>query len=235
MEGGMKIVKVLLMVFNIIFVIVGFALIGAGAYVQTQLTDVASIFGSQYNGPGILLIFVGVIIFLIAAFGCLGACRENHCCIMTFAGLLVVIFILEIGGGIAGFVLRDQIENTAVEKMEEAQHNYPNSTDVQEGWKFIQQSFECCGADNYTSWKGILTEPPESCCKSIGTKECTARSFTNTAGIYTKSCKEGIIDWLKKNVILLGGIGIGLAFVQVFGICLACCLGKAIKKEYEVV
>ncbi|XP_046364084.1 CD63 antigen-like [Haliotis rufescens] len=235
MEGGMKIVKVLLMVFNIIFVIVGCALIGVGAYVQTQLTDVASIFGSEYNGPGILLIFVGVIIFLIAAFGCLGACRENHCCIMTFAGLLVVIFILEIGGGIAGFVLRDQIESTAVEKMEKAQGRYNSSQDVREGWKFIQQSFKCCGADNYTSWERYLPKPPESCCKSIGSIECQDRSFTNTGDIYTKSCTNGIIDWLKQNVILLGGIGIGLAFVQVFGICLACCLGKAIKKEYEVV
>ncbi|XP_067687337.1 CD63 antigen-like [Haliotis asinina] len=235
MEGGMKVVKILLMVFNIIFVIVGCALIGAGAYVQTQLHDVASIFGSQYNGPGILLIFVGVIIFLIAAFGCLGAWRENHCCIMTFAGMLVVIFILEIGGGIAGFVLRDQIESTAVQKMEEAQHKYLNSSDVKEGWNFIQRTFDCCGADNYTSWEGILPRPPESCCKSIGSTDCDARSFNNTEGIYTKSCKEGIIDWLKKNVILLGGIGLGLAFIQIFGICLACCLGKAIKKEYEVV
>nr|APM87502.1 CD63 [Haliotis discus discus] len=234
MEGGMKIVKGLLMVFNIIFVIVGCALIGVGAYVQTQLTDVASIFGSEYNGPGILLIFVGVIIFLIAAFGCLGACRENHCCIMTFAGLLVVIFILEIGGGIAGFVLRDQIESTAVKKMEEAQGKF-NKTDVKEGWKFIQQSFKCCGADNYTSWEQFLPQPPESCCKSIGSIECKDRSYNKTDGIYTKSCTKGIIDWLKSNVILLGGIGIGLAFVQVFGICLACCLGKAIKKEYEVV
>ncbi|XP_071103559.1 CD63 antigen-like [Haliotis cracherodii] len=235
MEGGMKIVKVLLMVFNIIFVIVGCALIGVGAYVQTQLTDVASIFGSEYNGPGILLIFVGVIIFLIAAFGCLGACRENHCCIMTFAGLLVVIFILEIGGGIAGFVLRDQIESTAVEKMEKAQAQFNTSKDVQDGWKFIQQSFKCCGADNYTSWHEYLTKPPESCCKSIGSTACASRSFNSTDAIYTKSCKKGIVDWLKQNVILLGGIGIGLAFVQVFGICLACCLGKAIKKEYEVV
>lgn len=234
MEGGMKIVKFLLMFFNIIFVIVGIALIAVGAYVQTQLKDVASIFGSEYNGPGILLIFVGVIIFLIAAFGCLGACRENHCCIMTFAGLLVVIFILEIGAGIAGFVLKDQIEKTAEQRLQEAE-NKINNTDVKNGWKFIQQKFHCCGASNITDWIGKLPVPPESCCKSIGSTECGNRSFEDTSALYQDSCKVGMINWLKDNIIIIGGIGIGLAFVQVFGICLACCLGKAIKKEYEVV
>lgn len=230
----MKLVKLLLMVFNIIFVLVGIALIGIGGYVQTALKDVASIFGSEYNGPGILLIVVGVIIFLIAAFGCLGACRENHCCIMTFAGLLVVIFILEIGGGIAGFVLRDQVEKTAVKRLEDAEARI-NITSVAKGWDFIQQKFKCCGSDGVKRWENYLPKPPKSCCKSVGSTGCQNRNFNSTVGLYTKSCKDGIIGWLKSNVILIGGIGIGLAFVQVFGICLACCLGKAIKKEYEVV
>jgi len=36
-------------------------------------------------------------------------------------------------------------------------------------------------------------------------------------------------------VAVIGGVGIGLAFVQVVGIMFACCLARAIKKEYEVV
>lgn len=63
--------------------IAAIALIAVGAYVQIKLTDYYEFFGNQYTGPGILLIVVGVFIFLIAFFGCMGAIKENYCLTMT--------------------------------------------------------------------------------------------------------------------------------------------------------
>uniref|UniRef100_A0A2C9KTG3 Tetraspanin n=1 Tax=Biomphalaria glabrata TaxID=6526 RepID=A0A2C9KTG3_BIOGL len=234
-EGGMKCVKYLLFVFNLIFVIAGIGLIAAGAYVKVKLDQYYDFFGSDYVGPGILLIIVGVIIFLLAFFGCCGAIKENYCLTMTFAVFLGIIFVLEIAAGIAGFVLRDDIDREIDDILTKTLPKYNNSSGIRKTWDSLQDEFHCCGPDNYTQWKsmGIFSggNLPASCCKDSK----LACSTNDTSNIYNEGCVSKFEDWLKDKVAIIGGVGIGLAFVQVVGILFACCLARAIKKEYEVV
>jgi hypothetical protein len=55
-------------------------------------------------------IVLGVLILMIAAFGCCGAYKENYCCIMIFAVILIIIFICELAAGIAGFIYKDKVD-----------------------------------------------------------------------------------------------------------------------------
>lgn len=235
-EGGMKCIKLLLFVFNLIFVIAGIGLIATGAYVNIKMNEYYDFFGNDYLGPGILVIVVGVLIFLVAFFGCCGAYKENYCLVMTFAVTLTIIFILEIAGGIAGFVLRGKIEDDVSNVLKDAMKNYGQADHdgVTKAWDKLQEEFTCCGVDNYTDWTNAtstLASPPISCCKASNAN-CTT---TDTNQIFTEGCKRSFQDFLKDKVAIIGGVGIGLAFVQLVGIMFACCLGRAIRKEYEVV
>lgn len=231
-EGGIKCIKYLLFVFNLLFVVAGIGLIATGAYVNIKMDEYYDFFGKEYLGPGILIIVVGVLIFLIAFFGCCGAIRENYCLTMTFAVSLAIIFILEIAGGITGFVLRDKIEDDVKDVLQDAMQNY-NKTGydgVTKTWNKLQEEFDCCGVTSNLDWKEKRDmNPPDSCCKVAG---CNT-ALNNT--VYTSGCTDKMEDWLKGKVAIIGGVGIGLAFVQVVGIMFACCLARAIRKEYEVV
>jgi len=230
-EGQMKCVKYLLFFFNLIFVLAGIALIATGAYVKIKLDEYYDFFQDDYMGPGILLIVVGVVIFLLAFFGCCGAYKDNYCLTMTFAVMLGLIFILELAGGIAGFVLRNDIEDDVDTTLRKATLNYgkPKHDGVTKAWDKLQDEFDCCGVDNATDWKAVLpANPPESCCADVAAT-CT---YTNA---YPKGCKTAFEDWLKDKIAIVGGVGIGLAFIQIVGILFACCLARAIRKEYEVV
>lgn len=230
-EGGMKCIKMLLFVFNLLFVIAGIGLIAAGAYVKIKLTEYSDVVGNDYIGPGILLIIVGVIIFLLAFFGCCGAIKENYCLTMTFAVCLAIIFVLEIAGGIAGFVMRDTIEDEINKVLYDSMERYNGDSGVQKTWNKIQEEFECCGVNSTLDWKEKANATiPDSCCKDAATCD-----VSKTADLYDKGCSPKFEDWLKKQVAIIGGVGIGLAFVQVVGILFACCLARAIRKEYEVV
>lgn len=226
-EGGMKCVKYLLFAFNLVFVIAAIALIAVGVYVQVQLHDYLSFFSGKVNAAAILIIVVGAIIFFIAGFGCCGAIKENYVCTMVFAVLLAVIFIFELAGGIAGFVMRDELKNEVEGKMIDAEANYYSQEGVRKSWDAVQKEFHCCGVKTSAEWKKFnQTYFPESCCEKE--KPCKT-------DIYSDPCLDKFTEFVKENIMKIGGVGIGLAFIQIVGIIFACCLARAIRKEYEIV
>lgn len=218
----MKCIKFLLFGFNLIFVLAAIGLIAVGAYVQIKLKDYFELIEGSFSSAAALCIAVGVIIFFIAVFGCCGAFKENYCCTMIFAVLLVIIFILEIAAGIAGFVLRGKVEHYVEEYMDKT---LAGDNKV---WDTVQKDFKCCGVRNYTDWNTLANKTaPASCCVKAG---CTP-----PAGIYEGGCLNKFETWLKDKIYIVGAVGIALAFIQIVGILFACCLARAIKKEYEVV
>lgn len=233
----MKCVKYLLFAFNLIFVIAAIALIAVGAYVQIKLVDYYDFFGNDYTGPGILLIVVGVFIFFIAFFGCMGALKENYCLTMSFAVFLAVVFIVMIAGGIAAYVLRNDIESEVVSILTEAEQNYDKNNGVASTWDKLQREFSCCGVKNYTEWEKLnLTSTfPVSCCRNPEDPQCTGNKPISEGLVWKIGCEDAFISWMKSKVAILGGVGIGLAFIMVVGVLFACCLARAIRKEYEVV
>jgi CD63 antigen len=65
------------------FQISGIAILAVGAIIQNFYTNYSDfLLGNFFVGP-VLLIVVGVIVFVVAFFGCCGAVKENHCMIMT--------------------------------------------------------------------------------------------------------------------------------------------------------
>lgn len=235
-EGGMKCVKYLLFAFNLIFFLAGLGLIIAGALVQTKFNAYFDFFGGQFSAAAILLIVVGAVIFIIGFFGCCGAYKENYCMVMTFAILLGLIFILEIAAGITAYVLRDKVNSVVKDNLDKAQRNYDNNhKGVMDTWDQAQKEFQCCGVGNWTDWSGKgsvgVGQVPPSCCLE-GT-DCTTNPNRNN--VYIDGCMVKFTTWIEDNIFIIGGVGIGLAFVQVMGIVLAVCLGRSIKKEYEVV
>jgi len=229
-EGGMKCVKYLLFAFNFVFFLAGLALIIAGAVVQTKLNTYNAFFGGTFGSVAILLIVVGCIIFVIGFFGCCGAVKENYCMVMTFGVLLSIIFIIEIAAGIAGFVMRNQLEEIVNKDLKKSLAEYNTSTEVAIAWDKTQDTFKCCGVTSKADWAPYFKgDPPypESCCKD---NDC-AKNKTP----YSDPCMTAIKDWIESNIYAVAGVGIGLAFVQIVGVIFACCLARSIKKEYEVV
>ncbi|XP_053386083.1 CD63 antigen-like, partial [Mercenaria mercenaria] len=206
-----------------IFQIVAIALIAVGAYVQIALKDYFDLIEGSFSSAAALLIAVGVIIFFIAFFGCCGAYKENRTCVLIFAGLLIIIFIMEIAGGIAGFVLKGQVEKTVEKYMKD---NIKKNATV---WDKLQKEFKCCGIHSASDWE--RNDLPDSCCVTPSAG-CT---YNNTATYYTKGCLDTFTNWVEDHVYYVGAVGIAFAFIQLVGILFACCLARAIKKEYEVV
>ena len=230
---GMRVIKYLLFIFNLLFFLIGLALIVAGALVQTKFRMYFVFFGGQVNVAAIMLIAIGVIIFIVAFFGCLGAVMENNCMLMTFSVLLTLVFILEVSAAIAAYLLNNKLKDMISNKMLESMNDYSDHAEVREVWNNTQQMMKCCGSKDYKDWQPYLEkiQVPDSCC--IKNDDCGNMYKINPSEgkIYVKGCAQGLIDWAKSHIAIIAGVALGVAFVEIIGIILACCLGFSINKE----
>ena len=93
----------------LLFQLSGLFLIVTGGVVQGAYSQYLDFLGDQFFSTPVFLVIVGCIIFFVAFFGCCGAIKENHCMTLTFSILLGIIFLMEIGAGIAAYRLKSEV------------------------------------------------------------------------------------------------------------------------------
>lgn len=237
MEGAMSCVKYLVFIFNFLFWVSGIAIIVVGSLIYVQLNKYNEVLNDNFTAAVVLLIVVGCIVTIIAFFGCCGACKENHCMIMTFAVLLGIIFVLELAAGITCYVYRSEIDNIAGQEFNKAWSSYGIDEEVSKTIDFIQHDMKCCGVNNYTDydnyeWHKKNKGVPTSCCIEDSPSKCDT---TNPSQIYVDGCYNKLKNELESDVLVVAGVGVGVAFIQLIGVAFACCMASAIRKNYEVV
>lgn len=235
-EGGMKCVKFLLFFFNFIFWICGLALIIVGILVQVAFHDNLMIKDASASAIPILIIAVGVIIFFIAFFGCCGAWKENYCMVTTFAILLSVIIIIEIGAAIAGYIYRGKITTIVQTGLADMITKYNTSEEITQAVNRLQKDLKCCGANNASDWVKYMPDGisvPDSCCITI-TTNCGHETMLDASKVYQKGCSSAMEQVLKKNIQWIIVAALVIAFLQIMGIVFSCMLMRGIRSGYEV-
>lgn len=237
-SGGMVLIKYLLFFFNFIFWLSGLALIVVGAVIKAKYGDFVEISSSSLTTGPVFLIVIGVIVAIVGFLGCCGAYKENYCMVTTFAILLAIIFILEIAAGAVAYAYKDKLEGYVKDGLENGVDKYATDKVIQKAMDKAQKEFGCCGVDNYTDYFKAPddTKFPESCCKEgeTGCPTNVGEAKKNASKLNSKGCLSELEKYLKDHIIVVGGVGIGIAFIQLIGIIFACCLMRSIKKEYEV-
>nr|XP_006823920.1 PREDICTED: CD151 antigen-like [Saccoglossus kowalevskii] len=122
--------------------------------------------------------------------------------------------------------------------------DYGNVKYVTDAWNEAQLIFECCGVYGYedyqeTSWfESSPLAYPVTCCKIVNYKsatpvdpeKCYEMENVDWAGKYmnTRGCINQFQSWVHDNVYILGGVSIGVACLQLFGMIFAICLCRNI-------
>ena len=157
--------------------------------------------------------------------------------ILAFSILLLLVFILELSGGIAGYVLRDRAHDFLSHTLNESLHSYNSSNETQKLWYTMQTSVECCGTNSYADWEDVFHNDllPLSCCPqsplAVGIDFCN----TTSPNMYPKGCLEQFGTFVMNHAAVLRGAGVGIAFIQLLGIVLACLLARHTRTHYESV
>ncbi|XP_069623857.1 tetraspanin-33-like isoform X1 [Ranitomeya imitator] len=237
-----QVVKYSLFISCYIFWVASGLLIAVGFY--AKLCKETGVVDSLTADPAILLIVVGMLMFIITFFGCMGALRDVHLLLKIFAGLLIVVLILQLVAAVLGFIFSGMVLDKASSVMLRAIIYYREDLDLQNFIDYIQKKFECCGVNSYKDWSTNIyfycrdANPslercgvPYSCCikekdqivinTMCGYETQNLMSWQAEERIFIDGCLDKIVSWGRGNLLFLGYIALGLILLEIVVICLA--------------
>ncbi|KAF5306166.1 hypothetical protein FQR65_LT07442 [Abscondita terminalis] len=132
---------------------------------------------------------------------------------LLFAISLLIIFITELAVGIAAAVFRNDFQETLKNTLNSSLKNYKTDDYDKTAWDNIQNNLMCCGVESEKDWR---YGKPSSCCKDL-------KKIPNgycMSGFYETGCFTKLILKFESKLVILIGVGIGVAFLQIAGIVL---------------
>lgn len=190
-----------------------------------------------------MLIGTGAIIVIFGLFGCFATCRGSPWMLKLYAMFLTLVFLAELVAGISGFVFRFEIKQFIDTAYTVAVKNYTSTDTRSNAVDTIQRTLHCCGKESYKDWLDsnyykTNDKIPDSCCREV--TNCTAEVLKNPekfeADLYDQGCFTLVTQVMENNLGIIAGISFGIAFFQLIGMFLACCLSRYItNNQYEMV
>uniref|UniRef100_A0AAY4CZ11 Tetraspanin n=1 Tax=Denticeps clupeoides TaxID=299321 RepID=A0AAY4CZ11_9TELE len=218
LNGCGQISKCIVILFNIILAIDGLVMLGLGLWLRFS-AETRGYFDIDMNTKqfvvGIaVLIAIGALMLIIAAFGDYGACNESRTALGIFAGLLAFLIILEIGSGVWVFTQSKEVADNLAEFYATVYAQYINKRDP--SLKFtltvINNGLSCCGI-------GGGLEP-------FVRDTCPKMSFLET--FTYPSCVNVITDLFESKAPVILGFFLGNAAIMIATLICSLSLSKAI-------
>lgn len=234
--------KTFLISYSLIFWFTGVILLAVGVWGKVSLEAYFSLASEESTNAPYVLIGTGAIIVIFGLFGCFATCRGSPWMLKLYAMFLTLVFLAELVAGVSGFIFRHEIKAKLDVAYKNAVKSYNSTESSASAVDTIQRTLHCCGVKNYTDWgetpyfkeKGI----PASCCKP--NSKCSPETLKdlNKAGpeVYNEGCFALVTNAMEANLGIIAGISFGIAFFQLIGIFLSCCLSRYItNNQYEMV
>jgi len=231
--------KGLFLIFNLVFWITGLALLIVGiltkfsfGYMMKLSTEI------NYDLAPYIIIGCGVFVILVGFLGCWAAVKEHGWALKIYMFVLIVLFIAEIIGAITGYILRKKMDSGLKKGITNGVDNYYSNVDLKDAMDQIQTKLHCCGATSYKDYfqnktTGNSTVEIESVPKSCCIKDDSTCKYANLKdipedkmGINTKGCYDTLLHQAQKNILIVGGVAVGIAVFQILGVLCAFVLTK---------
>ena len=204
MKWRISVIKYFMLFFNFLFCLSGFTLIVFGGIIWVKYVEHLRFINSVFDEAVLFLVFVGAVLFVIGIIGCHGVALESHCMITTFVALLAIIYIFEIAAGVLVLILKKNVEEALLRDF----NSYQKEGDTGRFYDWLQTELKCCG---YNGPSDSNKEVPDIC------------------KTYREGCRYKLGKFAQENLLLVGGIGTGFAFLQLLSIVFTFSLMKEIK------
>ncbi|XP_065573541.1 tetraspanin-9-like isoform X2 [Artemia franciscana] len=248
LEGCGKCIKYTMFLSNFLILFGGIAVLAVGIWTLVEHAYLETLVGTNlYKASAVILVITGSIVSVISFLGCMGAVKEVKCLLLTYFILMFGIFITMLVGGILAYAFRDKVKEILTARLlasvPEAYNNQtqnPRSLAITEAWDLAQRKMNCCGVEGnagYAVWRKMNKgfQPPNpnvvprACCKLNSDKTPMSCQATPTEkNAHLNGCFPKILQTITDSGTVVGGVGVGIAFVMLLGMIFSMALFKAI-------
>uniref|UniRef100_A0A671QVY7 CD9 antigen-like n=2 Tax=Sinocyclocheilus anshuiensis TaxID=1608454 RepID=A0A671QVY7_9TELE len=151
MDGCAQMCKCFLILFNILFALLGFGLVALGMWLrfgaETRGFFDIDLNTTQFNIGVMVLVVTGVLMLLVAIIGDCGACNHSKPALSVFSGLLSVLIIIEIAAGVMAFMWSGRVADELVKFYTTIYAQYLNTRSPGQAvtLRLFHNAFDCCG------------------------------------------------------------------------------------------
>ncbi|XP_008410619.1 CD9 molecule a isoform X1 [Poecilia reticulata] len=225
LSGGERCIKYLMFAFNLVFWLAGTAVLAVGLWLKLDSKTNSLLQGENspyvfYTGVYVL-IAVGAVMMVVGFLGCCGAIQESPLMLGLFFSFLLIIFAVEIAAGFWGFSNQNKVLDLINGFYRQTYEDYSKTRDdgLKETLRLIQNELYCCGL------QGRIGETYPDLCPPAEDLDM----------FIIKSCPDVIDEVFNSKLHIVGGIGITIGVIMVFGLIFTMLLCCAIRKSREVV
>ncbi|KAM5332650.1 tetraspanin-19 isoform 1-T1 [Glossophaga mutica] len=240
-KSKLLILKYFLNLINGAFLVLGFLLMGFGAWL---LLDRNSFFAAlDENNDFVVYIFgiligTGSAIVFLCLLGFLGIHNEIRWILILYTVLLMWACGVQVALSALTFTKKEEVHQVWRDEIDLVISQY-GSKDMPEDipkWtalNALQKTLQCCGQHNYTDWiknknKENSGQIPCSCTNSTLRNWFCDESLNAT---YLEGCENKINTWYQANVLTLIGINFGLLVSEVLQVSLTVSFFRRIKNR----
>ncbi|XP_008940167.1 PREDICTED: tetraspanin-1 [Merops nubicus] len=226
--GCFTFIKVMMILFNLTIFLGGGTLLGVGIWVAVDGDSFLDIFGTlsssvmQVVHVSYFLIVIGAILLVIGFLGCYGAQKESKCLLMMFFSVVLIIFIAEIAAAVVALVytgLAETLLSAVLTPLLKEKYGVDNNfTKI---WNITMAKVHCCGLSNYTDfndtrWVEQHGTYPSPCCRTLEPCNATLAAESKVPG-----CFDQIVEDIKTNAGVVGGVAAGIAALEIASMSVA--------------
>jgi len=211
MSGVNSCVKYLVFFFNLLIFIGGWAMVGIGIWAtqnaksfQQMITSDPAVINAVY-----FIIGAGGFLVVVGFFGCCGAIKENKCMLGIFFALVLVIFLVQVAGGILVFLNLPEAEEMIKNSMKQYGGSSAEDQAVTQAWDTVQSELKCCGFEGAQDWV----------------------TYGKTLKVPCNPLAYGCKYMFQKYFKVIGGVAIGILFVELFSMIFSCLIFRQAGKE----
>ncbi|MCJ8748017.1 hypothetical protein PDJAM_G00160010 [Pangasius djambal] len=220
--------KTMMFIFNGVIFLAGAAILGVGIWVTVDSGSMLGVLSNIEGAPpelaqlanvGYLLIAVGSILAIMGFLGCCGAITENKCMLLIFFIIVLIIFIAEVAGAIVVLVFKplaaDIFASLNENFVKTIKKDYGSNNEFTTVLNTTMIQLKCCGFNNYTDFEGspFVTSTklyPEPCCLDANKCDFITAEMTKVNG-----CFKALVEMIEDNAVLLGGVALGIAALEI--------------------
>lgn len=227
--SSLRAVKWLFVLCNVLFLLMGVAMLVVGAYLQISNASYMKLVPSDdFFTATALMIASGTIVIVVCLFGFAGVLMESQCFLGIYFLCVLVIFALEIAAGVIGYIYYNEEDAKLRSRLLEGLRD----PEKRKYWDDVQSAERCCGVTNYTDWYRIAdadypSAVPDSCCDG---PVCGLQGYKVA---YDEGCYDKGKDWLRDKFFLLGLSAIILGVLQIICVAAAILLIFFLRRESQ--